>query len=359
MISVKHSLLTLEDTLASQKDLGQLCADRPLQTNEMFAPNAYYGNDYVLKKYANLSQTYRLKAIIPHGFTPSEDFIWAAEAKAPLPVVLCWQPHRECVYISRTDKVVLRSASPFLYLVEILKGQPQPEKRGTIFFPAHSTHYVTAQMDFEAMAERLTQLGDEYKPITVCIYWRDFNLGHHLPFEKRGLPIVSAGHIYDPAFLFRFYHLCSMHRYAASNELGSQLFYSIKSGCSYFYLDKFETTLIASDQILKRDSATIPPATEAALKSLFSTPRPFTTAEQMRKVDYYLGTDYLKSPRSLRRQLLYAEMLDKFGFFVHNRGTTVRFMIPSYYRGTAMSQLVKLARVKRKLSRLWRRMPEG
>ncbi len=355
MIWVKHSLLTLKDTLASQKDLGQLCADRPLQTNEMFSPNSYYGNDYVLKKYANLSQTYRLKAIMPHGFTPSEDFIWAAEAKSPLPVVLCWQPHREHVYISQTDKFVLRSAAPFLYIVEMLKEQPQPERKGTIFFPVHSTHYVTAQMDFEATAERLTQLGDEYKPITVCIYWRDFNLGHHLPFEKRGLPIVSAGHMYDTAFLFRFYHLCSMHRYAASNELGSQLFYSVKSGCSYFYFDKLKTILVADDHILRRDTATVSSGIEVALKSLFNTPRPFITTEQMSRVDYYLGTDYLRSPKELRSQLLHAEMLDKFGFLVYNRGKKARFVIPSYYRRVSMSQVAKLSIVKCKLSRLWRR----
>lgn len=351
-------VLTLEDTFASQQDLRQLCADRPLETNEIFQPNAFYGNDLILKRYAGLPQTYRLKVVMPHGIVLADDYVWEAEVKSFLPAILCYSSNRESIYINRTRKVVMRSASPFLYVAEVLKEQRQPERRGTIFFPAHSTHHVTVRMDFEAMAEMLTQLDNEYKPTTVCIYWRDFNLGHHLPFQERGFPIVSAGHIYDPAFLFRFYHLCSMHRYAASNELGSQLFYSVKSGCSYFYLDKFKTTLIADDHILKRDSVPIPPATEAALESLFRTPQPCTTAEQMKVVDYYLGTDYFKSPQGLRRQLLYAERLDKFGFFVHNRGATIKFVVPSYYRRTGMSQVVRLARVGRKVRRLWRRTGE-
>jgi len=355
------SLLTLEEALASQKDLGNLCADRPLDTNEIFQPNAFYGNDSVLKRYAGLPQEYPLKVIIPHGIVFADDFVWKEEARSFLPAVWCYSSHRESAYINATRKVVIRSASPFLYAVEMLKGQPQPERRGTIFFPAHSTHYVTSQMDFEALAEELTHLGEEHQPVTVCIYWRDFNLGHHLPFQEHGFPIVSAGHIYDRAFLFRLYHLCSMHRYAASNELGSQLFYSIKSGCSYFHLDKFRSTPIAEDRLLERDTSRTAPGREADLKSLFSTPQPSTTAEQMRAVDYYLGTGYLESPQGLRSQLLHAERLDKFGFVVHNRGERARFVVPSYYWRTVMNLAInlKLAGVMRKVRRLWGTTGEG
>ena len=354
-------LLTLEETLASQKDLDSLCADRSLETNEIFQANAFYGNDLVLKEYAGLTQRYRLKVVIPHGIVLADDFVWKAEAKSLLPAILCYSSNRESMYMNATKKVIIRSASPFLYAAEMLKGQSQRERRGTIFFPAHSTHHVTAQMDFEAMADVLRHLGEEYQPVTVCLYWRDFNLGHHLPFQERGFPIVSAGHMYDPAFLFRFYHLCSTHRYAASNELGSQLFYSVKSGCSYFHLDKFETTSIAENRILERDTSKIPAATEAALKLLFSTPQPCTTAEQMKTVDYYLGSGYLESSQGLRCQLLYAERLDKFGFFVHNREQRVRFVIPSYYRRVGMDLAVKLklTGVGRKVRRLWRRMGES
>lgn len=350
-------LLTPEDTLASQKDLSQLCADRPLKTNEIFGPNAFYGLDFVLKKYACLPHTYPLKVVIPHGVSFSDDFVWEQEAKSILPVIWCYSPHRESVYMNATKKAVIRSASPFLYLVEMLKGQDKPERRGTIFFPAHSTHYVTVRMDFEAMAEMLTQLDNGYKPITVCIYWRDFNLGHHLPFLERGFPIVSAGHMYDPAFLFRFYHLCSMHRYATSNELGSNLFYSVKSGCSYFYLDTGECSHVAEDHVLKRDTSTLSSAKEAALKSLFSTPQPCMTEEQMKAVDYYLGTAFLKSPHGLRRQLLYAEVLDKLGFIIHNRGEKVRFVIPNYYRriGMKLTVRLKLSGLRRIASKLWNR----
>ena len=78
----------------------------------------------------------------------------------------------------------------------------------------------------------------------------------------------------------------------------------------------------------------------------------------MNVVDYYLGTGYLKSPQGLRRQLLYAERLDKVGFFVHNRGERVRFVIPSYYWRIGMNLAVrlKLTGVRRTVSRFWGRI---
>lgn len=356
MRAVNLPLLTLEETLASQKDLATLCADRPLKTKEIFQPNAFYGNDFVLKKYADMPQTYCLKLVIPHGTSTSEDYVWEAEVKAPLPAILCYSSHREAAN-RRTNKYIVYSTYPFVYVVEMLSSQPKPERRGTMFFPTHSTHHVTAQMDFEAMAEELKQLDEQYQPVTVCVYWRDFNLGHHLPFQERGLSIVSAGHMHDPAFLFRFYHLCSVHRYSSSNLVGSSLFYSVKSGCSYFYLDVGKPSHVAEADILRRDTSSPSPSREAALKSLFGTPQPCTTAEQMKAVDYYLGAGYLESPQGVRRQLLYAERLDKFGFFVHNRGRRGRFVIPSYYRRIGMNVAIrlKLADAGSRVRRLWRR----
>ena len=361
MINVDRidAMLTLQETLTGQDNLDQLCADRPLKTSEVFAGNAFYGIDAILKRYAGLPQTYPLKVVVPHGPFLSEDFLWEAEEAAPLPVVFCYPPYRERVYVNRTGKRVILSASPFLYVVEMLKNQPQPGRRGTIFFPSHSSHYMTVQMDFERLAEELAHLGDEYKPITVCIYWRDFNLGHHIAFQKRGMRIVSAGHMYDPDFLFRFYHLCSMHRYAACSGPGSHIFYSVKSGCSYFHFDKVKYSYIADDHVRKRDAARASPTRRLALESLFCKPQPFATTEQLKAADYYLGADYFKSARELRQQLLYAEALDKASFVVRNKGGAVHFAVPTCYRRSGRVWKRRLAGVRRRLSRLWTRTVAG
>ncbi|AFY35674.1 glycosyltransferase [Calothrix sp. PCC 7507] len=308
-------MLTIEDVIASQKDLALLCADRPLQTNEVFFGNSFYGMDLIIKKYVNFPQKYPLKVLLVHGPDLSNNHLWQAEIESPLLNIYCYPSYREDVYINAVKncepkKSIIPAASPFLYATEILKREPKPNRSGTIFFPSHSTGYVTVQMDFEALAEELIHLDDEYQPVTVCLYWKDFNLGRHIPFQKRGIQIVSAGHVFDPNFLFRFYHLCSMYRYASGNELGTHIFYSIKSGCSYFHLNSIESTYTAqSEALLKHDIAHTPPDRELALKSLFAVPQPQTTPAQMAIVDYYLGAKNLKSSLELRQQLIDAELL--------------------------------------------------
>ena len=48
----KDGFPTLEQVLAEQNDLDHLCSDRPLMSREIFAGNAYYGMDLILKRYA-------------------------------------------------------------------------------------------------------------------------------------------------------------------------------------------------------------------------------------------------------------------------------------------------------------------
>ncbi|MHC0061519.1 O-linked N-acetylglucosamine transferase family protein [Nostoc sp. UIC 10890] len=308
-------MLTIEDVIASQKDLVRLCADRPLQTHEVFFGNSFYGMDFIIKKYVNFPEIYPLKVLLVHGPDLSNNHLWQAEIESPLLNIYCYPSYREDVYINavkncETKKNIIPAASPFLYATEILKKELKPNRSGTIFFPSHSTGYVTVQMDFEALAEELIHLDDEYQPVTVCLYWKDFNLGRHIPFQKRGIQIVSAGHVFDPNFLFRFYHLCSMYRYASGNELGTHIFYSIKSGCSYFHLNSIESIYTAeSEALLKHDIAYTPPDRELALKSLFAVPKPQTTPAQMAIVDYYLGAKNFKSSLELSQELIDAELM--------------------------------------------------
>lgn len=334
---------TLQDALASQADLSRLCADRPLVTEEICRPNAFYGMDAALKLYAGLPSSYALKAVVPHGVHFTDTWVFDQEERARVPAVLCYPAYRQRAYMRRTTKEIVLSASPFLYAAEMLKTQPCPERRGTIFFPSHSTHWSTVDADFDHLAEALANLEDDYQPVTVCMYWRDVNLGRHIPFQNRGLSVVSAGHMFsDRDFLFRLYHLCSLHRYASGNSVGTHMFYALKAGCSYFHFAGHEYSLETPPEhysnvwVNERDN--LETTIESGLRILFRDPSPGMSEEQLRAADYFLGADYLKSPEELREQLLYAERLDKFGFVVHT-GQHRRVVVPSYYRRLIMRAL--------------------
>ena len=309
-------MLTLEDTLNEQHDLNQLCTVKPPHTSEIFCGNFFYGIDQILKKYAGLSPDYAVKAVIPHGVGLNDDFVVPEEIENPLAAVLCYPAYRYSAYKraileQKSSKKIIQSASPFLYMLGLLEQTSTKPRQGTIFFPAHSTLNIYSETDFESLAEELLHLEIEYHPVTVCIYWTDFLMGRHIPFQKRGLNVVSAGYRDDPNFLFRFYHLCSLHKYASSNVLGSHIFYSVKSGCSYFHLEtNTKCQWIAKDEIhMQREFASPSSDRKNLLKRLFSLRQSESSAEQQEVVDSYLGAEFLQAPHELRQTLLEVEEL--------------------------------------------------
>lgn len=307
-------MLSLQETIDDQNSLNKLCEDRAVPYHEFFPGNCYYGNEYILKLYANFPEKYLIKINIPHGVQVGLN-VWEEEIKSQLPAIFTYSNNHlevceKSIKKNRINKHTIPAAMPFLYLLDLLKGQPKPLRKGTIFFPSHSSHHVTTTFDLESMVEHLMSLDEKFQPVTVCVYWKDFLLGQHLPFEKKGMKIVSAGHIYDKLFLSRLYHLCSTHRYSTSNEFGAPIFFSIKSGCSYFYTSISKCFLTAENAaILSRDVPPFPTETIDIIQALFSTPVDNMSIGQMNVVDYFLGSKYFKSKNDLQNELYYAEQL--------------------------------------------------
>lgn len=327
------NLLTFDATIKEQNNLDKLCADRKLITEEIFKPNAYYGNDRIIKIYAGIPLSKPLKIIIPHGIVFSDDYLWEAEKKAWLPVIYNYSPHRYNVYSEKTGKIIICGAAPFVYLASLLSTHPCQAsiRKGTIFFPSHSTSHVTVRTDYKNLCGKLLNLEDKYHPITICIYWRDYNLGHHEDFIKAGFKVYSAGHIYDPYFLFRFYHLCSQHQYSASNQTGSHLFYSVYAGCSFFFIDSENIEYVASEKIKNRDMSISHPETVFALKKLFSIPHEKSTNEQIGIVNEFLGVQYFKKHAELKKYLEFADKIDKFGFAWNPQTNRYDYRLPNIF----------------------------
>ncbi len=307
-------MLTLEETLAHQADLAHLCQDPPFPTDELFMGNSFYGANYLLKTYVGLPLEEPLKVVVPHGLSFSDTFVWTAELAAPLPVLWYFSEHVGQAYRQALDRVggsklLAPAASPFLYACALLQDQPQPQRQGTLFFPSHSTHGVTAQLDFAGLAEALAHMAVEYQPVTVCLYWKDLQLNRQVPFQQRGLRVVSAGHMFDPLFMLRFYHLCSMHRYAAGNETGSHMFYALRAGCSYFHFNPLDkvTYTAASETIRKRHFSDTPLSKIQEIEALFAQPALQPSQQQLDLMAYHLGTQHFKTPAALRQELLAAE----------------------------------------------------
>ena len=309
---------TFEDVLEDQKDLDSLCADRELKTNEIFVGNAFYGNDRIIKEFAGFSEKYSLKFIIPHGVVLSRKFVWDAEVNSKLSSVMCYQENRIDTYKRRmgSGKYVFRGAAPFAYIPQLIDNKKKFKRTGTIFFPAHSTHYLTVEMDYELLAEKLANLEEIYQPVIVCLYWRDYNLGMSKIFESKGLRVVSAGHIYDPQFLFRFYHLCSSREYSACNQIGTHAFYAQYAGCKHFSIDTGNIIMMGENEVIERDLNPDAAKDEKKYTDLFSSPIK-DLEKKNDSLEATLSSSFKKTRLGLKALLLKTELIH-FGYKASN-----------------------------------------
>jgi hypothetical protein len=113
--------------------------------------------------------------------------------------------------------------------------EQSPDARGTLAFPAHSTHLNELEFDWKSYALELRALPDRFHPITVCLYWKEVLEGIHLIMLDAGFEVATAGHMFDPQFTHNLYHLLRRHRYAAGNSLGSHLAIAVEMGIPYVH----------------------------------------------------------------------------------------------------------------------------
>ncbi len=331
----RSTIVTLAKTLEAQKNLDLLCSRKPLEVTELYTPNEMYGTAKILKDYAGLPRDRSLKVVVQHGPDMSDGTVWDVERDFTLPAVMVFSRNREQAYGTITRKKIIRSASPYLYALDMMKDQAPPERKGTLFFHSHSTETITVGADFERQADDLAALDERFQPVTVCVYWQDYLFGHHLPFAHRGLPVVSAGHIHDDAFIARLHHLLSCHEYAMSNVIGTFIQYSIASGCRFhFYGLHWRDEFAHPEEYWKKNPSRLSPEYVDQLKKKFHWDGAVTGEEQRTWADYYLGREWFLSPEKLRRELLWAEWLDGTGVRIRNPGFRSHWIIPPLARRT-------------------------
>lgn len=295
-------MLTLQRALDDQRDLSALCAERKNPTVDAFRGNGFYGMADVYKSYAGLPVTRPLNGTVPHGIMMDDDWFWEAEGNAPVPYVYCYPEYRQEIFRRRTVKEIVLSASPFVYVMDMLRDEPKPKRNGTLFFPVHSTSFITVVQDYSKLADKLLAFNERYRPVDVCMYWKDYLLGAAKPFLERGMTVVSAGHMYDRSFLYRLFHLLSRYQHTASSDLGGYVFYAVRSGCSYFNIE-FPYDMTGPPASLEHDICE-KTARWHDIERAFEVRTQAPTEEQREMVGYYLGVSHFKTRERMREELL-------------------------------------------------------
>jgi hypothetical protein len=344
-----NSIETNYNFFLEEENIEKLTKDRIQKSNEIFDSNDYYGQASVFKKYLKIPEFYKLKVTLEHGIEFSDD-VWSSELQASVPVCAVLNEERAVLYKNKNIKTIIPIGFGFIYAIDIFnklygKKYNNSKKCGTVVFPSHSTHHIKSKFNFKKYSEYLDLLPDKFKPIIVCIYWKDYLNGHHIEFIKKGFKIVTAGHMYDKLFLFRLYNICRQFKYSTSNSIGSHVPISIKSGCSFFLSEDFE---LSHENPLNLELGTIPDYIKGFNDNLFSQSTVDSSSEiKLAYADKLLGLKFKKSRVELFIIILYAEFLDKFYFNFKEKGFRI---LPTFLR----KDRIISSKIKKKILKIYK-----
>lgn len=189
--------------------------------------NDYYGNATVMKRYAGISPLKVLNMSIQHG-TYFGEYVWEPDYKNRNDYILVPGHNREEVYHRVCNKKVLVSGTHIAYANSIFDEKKtnqmkQEYGRTLLAFPCHSTHHNSCSYDESRFINEIIKFEKDFDTVMVCMYWRDIQLGQHIPFMDRGWKMVSAGHIYDHRFLDRLCAIFKLGDSMITNGIGDHI----------------------------------------------------------------------------------------------------------------------------------------
>ena len=309
-------MIDFEQAMRDQDDLDALCSWSPDEsTVELFSFNDSYGFARILKEYSGYPLDRPIEAIIPHGVYLNTHAMEKPERDSELPAVLNYPAFRAQVWEQETDRIVVPSASPFLYALSMFRDRfpERPDAQGTIFYPAHTIQSQRTNARWYKVADELMALDECFQPITVCMHHIDYTKGLHKPFVQRKMRVVSAGNAADPEFIYRWLHLVSSHKYAASNDLGSAVIYAAEFGLPVHLLSHIVDHLpdLSVRVMVRPKGITQAQETRKKIVELFRTNTDQPSADRAEVVRYLLGAENLKTAEGLRADLEYVASLTK------------------------------------------------
>lgn len=284
-----------------QTNLAKLCAERQVVVTEYHIQNQLYGLATLLREYADLKEDEPFPWAMEHAISFENPEPYSADAASRLPIILAISEQQAEVLKAHVQARVLAIGSAYFYMRELMrrrgKPRPFPGRRGTLVFPDKSTTFKDTDFDRDRFAADLAALPDDYQPVYVSVFWKDYQRGTHAPFERAGLNVVSSGHPYDPEFLFRQYDMCRQFKYACANDLSTSFCLSVLAGCKFFYLPTGRLQVVERGELrIYDEEPTIHLAGKQACLGASRFPPTNNDAEQRKLAERFAGLSSVQPP---------------------------------------------------------------
>lgn len=196
---------------------------------------SWYGLHRPLKEWAGLPPDMPI-AMEMHHFVEMRIEAAPTYVASRNPIIVA-RPDFKRFYEERYGKPAVAAGTPYVHYRRLRGITSHPDAQGTIAFPAHSTHHIRTSFDVDAYIDQLQALPEPFQPVAVCLYWKDVLDGMHRRFQERGVPVHTAGHLFDQDFCANLYDILSRFRFSTSNRLmGSSAILALEMGLPFFVL---------------------------------------------------------------------------------------------------------------------------
>lgn len=170
----------------------------------------YYGHAHILARWVGVSsdRPRPIAGILQHGWTP-----WYPWLNAVDPVLTLQPSFFPRLVWSVADERMLRAAgigrveaigAPFLYLQQMMPEPSPPPVNRLVVLAFHTSEQRAYDPGWEAHAEWLDGLREQFEEIEVCLHRLDYaNPDARSIFERPGFRTFHNGDRDDPRFLWR------------------------------------------------------------------------------------------------------------------------------------------------------------
>lgn len=268
-----------------------------------------YGHNVIVRNYCRCSRLMPINASIQHGWYGHGigEFKDRKERHLKeLPLMLVWSNRIAEEWRMNSNIPVVVIGAPFVHYRKMNSIIVDSNAAGTVVFPQHSTPSSVEIHNVNEYCQELLQLEDEYKPITICLHFRDVDQ-YKARFEKYGFKVVTAGNSRQPKARFaeNFYNILSAHKFASSNSIGSFAFYAVEMGIPFFLLGPISTKISRVDGEKINYFVGEHEKFNATVRELFSKKSSYITEEQRQFVLNEVGSFDAVRSEDLKRILEY------------------------------------------------------
>ena len=200
----------------------------------MYPANHFYGHAEIFHEYCGLTSPRPLHGFLMHGWTPALG-LKVKPARHYLPKYVWSRRNLETCQAAGWFGVHA-VGSPFLYM-DCPESVAAPPGKSLLAFPFHGYEQGEINADYQWYAKSLLQLEkDGFGPITVCMYWQEYeNADFRSVFERQGWDVVCNGYRdNNPRFLYEQRDLLARHAYTTSNRICTATFYALVCNRPFF-----------------------------------------------------------------------------------------------------------------------------